>query len=120
MEGTDDLPPSDGSHFQESVPSSLDNAISNWVHEGVPLFEKMMSELHQSNRIGDPMGQLMIFSVVGGYIHHFSNEWNVSQNLDSCHAVAISQVMNNPAVGQTVEKFMSNQVTDAVGGMLNE
>ena len=119
MEGVERETPS-FSFDSHSTPSTLDIAIGDWVTQGVPLFEKMMGELHQSKKMGDPMGQLMIFSVVGGYIHHFSNEWKVSQNLDSCHAVAISQVMNNPAVGQTVEKFMSNQVTDVVGGMIDE
>lgn len=119
MEGTERKAPS-ASFDSYSVPSTLDSAIGDWVMQGAPLFEKMMSELHLSNKINDAMSQLMIFSVVGGYIHHFSNEWKVSQNLDSSHAVAISQVMNNPAVGQTVERFMSNQVTDVVGGMLDE
>ncbi len=117
MEGTDDIPSSNGSHLP-SVPSSLDNAVSNWVIEGVPLFEEMMAELHRTNRISDPMGQLLIFSVVGGYIHHFSSEWSVSHDIDIAHTSALTQVMNNPAVGQTVERFMSNQVTDVVGGMV--
>ena len=118
MEDTGDTHTSNGSHLPP-VSSALGLAMSDWVMEGTPFFERMMQTLHQSGRVSDPMGQLLIFSVIGGYIHHFGTEWKISQDIDTSHASAMSKVMQNPAVGQTVEKFMSNQVTDVVGGMLD-
>lgn len=92
----------------------LTELISNWVMEGLPIFEKLMEGLFKEGVIKDPTQQLLLFNVIGGFNHHFGEAWKLEFDLQDSTTIAISKMMANPAIGKMVESFMQNQVEENV------
>jgi hypothetical protein len=97
----------------------LTEAILDWVVNGQPHLEKLLSSLHNENIIKEPLIQTMIFSIVGGYSHHFSASLIYdTQDIEQAHHHALSAVMSNPNVAKMTETILQTQVTKAVRGVI--
>ena len=93
---------------------NLTELISDWVTEGLPIFEKLMTGLFKEGIIKDPTQQLLLFNVIGGFNHHFGEAWKLDFNLEESTSIAMTKMMSNPAVGKMIETFMQKQVEDNV------
>tara|TARA_R110002110_G_scaffold312210_2_gene525601 strand:+ start:27 stop:380 length:354 start_codon:yes stop_codon:yes gene_type:complete len=101
-----------------SLSPQLTDAILGWVLDGQPHLEKLLSSLHDENIIHEPLIQTMIFSIVGGYSHHFSASLIDTQDIEQAHHHALSAVMSNPNVAKMTESILQAQVTQAVRGVV--
>jgi len=105
---------SEGSQTNVVTSPNLTELISDWVMEGLPIFEKLMTGLFKEGVIKDPTQQLLFFNVIGGFNHHFGEAWKLDFNLEESTSIAMTKMMSNPAVGKMIETFMQKQVEDNV------
>jgi hypothetical protein len=105
---------SEGSQTNVVVSSTLTELITDWVMEGLPVFEKLMTGLFNEGVIKDPTQQLLFFNVIGGFNHHFGEAWKLDFNLEESTSIAMSKMMANPAIGKMIESFMQSQVENNV------
>tara|TARA_R110002020_G_scaffold120031_3_gene273513 strand:+ start:2185 stop:2535 length:351 start_codon:yes stop_codon:yes gene_type:complete len=101
--------------FAQSLLSpTLTDAILGWTLEGQPHLEKLLSALHNDNIITEPLIQTFIFSVLGGYSHHFTSSLIDTQDIEQAHHHAMAAVMTNPNVSKMTESLLQQQITNAV------
>lgn len=118
MGDSDDSPSSsDGAQGLRLSPA-LTDAILGWVLDGQPHLEKLLSALHEENVIIEPIVQTMIFSIMGGYSHHFSACLIDTEDIEQAHYHALGAVMQNPHVTKMTETIIQSQVSQAVKGVI--
>lgn len=94
--------------------SSLTQAIDKWVHDGQPIFNDLLAELHNAGTIVDPMVQTFVFSVVGGYTYNFSESMKNGLSVAESHLHSITSLMQNPSVEKLTQGFMQQAVDDHI------
>lgn len=90
--------------------SSLTEQVHRWAKDGQPIFNDLLSALHESPIELEPMIDTFIFAVVGGYTYRLSTAIEAGDDIISAHHHAITALMQNPKITQMVEDFMQNQV----------
>tara|TARA_R110002020_G_scaffold174982_4_gene366784 strand:- start:1147 stop:1482 length:336 start_codon:yes stop_codon:yes gene_type:complete len=94
--------------------SAIHQALDRWTEKGQAELNSLFDVLFESQIIEDHSMKVMIFAVIGGYTNRLSVAWNETQDLHTSHALALSEVMSNPAVDSIVNGIMGNMVSSQV------
>ena len=94
--------------------SSLISNINRWVHEGQPILNDLLQDLHESKIRLDPIVETFVFSVVGGYTWNFSAAMQNGDSITDANSHAITALMHNPKITSMMEQFMQQKVSEHI------
>lgn len=98
---------------------SLIQAIDDWVNFGLPHFEELLSKLFAFEVIQDEMTHTLLFNVCGGYMHHFGNAYQDTQNLEESHHHAFMSLTKDERIAHIAQGLMNNMVLSGVERVVN-
>lgn len=104
--------------YDESL-SYLVQAVDRWVHEGQPIFNELLSALHESDISLDPVIETFVFSVVGGYTYNFSKAMNDGMSVTQSHTHSMNLLMQNPKITELTESFLSGVVDSQISKVVD-
>lgn len=104
--GDADFPPSP----QTLASPTLIEAWGIWSRDGVPALDGLLTALFNDRAIRSPQMATLAFDMVGLYLVRLGQHFNAETTIEEAHALALSECMSRPAVGQIIESAMSNVV----------
>ena len=103
-----------GSSSADESLSYLISSVNKWVEEGQPIFNELLSALHTSDIVLEPVIETFVFSVVGGYTYNFSQAVNDGMSVTQAHSHSLSLLMQNPKITDMTEAFLSQAVENKI------
>lgn len=94
--------------------SSLISAVELWVKDGQPIFNELLSALHECDITLEPVIETFVFSIVGGYTYNFSQAVQDGLSVGQAHSHSMSLLMRNPKITDMTEAFLSQAVENHI------